>query len=123
MLSGKDKAKKKTRKVGSSTRKSLSDRLAHCRGLKVVFLAAQSAHSVLITTCLQGSPPTSRPTSLLPYQPAGSSPAWPESLCLAPPIQQFVEYTSNDLRLSEVGELLRDYQRLVEGRTVGGFEP
>jgi hypothetical protein len=54
MLSEKAKAKK-TRKISSLTRKSLSDRLAHMSnlaGLKVVFFAALSACSVLITICL-----------------------------------------------------------------------
>jgi hypothetical protein len=125
MLSGKDKAKK-TRKGGSSTRKSLSDRLAHMSslaGLKVLFSVVLSALSILITSYFQASPPTSRRASLLQHPPAGSFPVWPESLRLAPPQQRFVECTVDDLRLSEVGELLRDYRRLVDGiRTAGGFE-
>ncbi len=44
-------------------------------------------------------------------------------LQLAPPKQRFIECTPDDLRISEVGELLRDYRRLVEGiRAVGGFD-
>lgn len=100
MLSG-GTGKKKLKKSGDGTRRSLSDRLAHMSSL----------------AGLKGSPPTSRRTSLL--QP----PVSPVVLRLAPPIQRFVECTPDDLRLSEVGELLRDYRRLVEGiRAVGGFE-
>jgi len=45
------------------------------------------------------------------------------SLKIAPPKQRFMECTPDDLRLSEVGELLRDYRRLVdEVRAAGGFE-
>jgi len=34
-----------------------------------------------------------------------------------------MECTADDLRLSEIGELLRDYRRLAEGiRAVGGFD-
>ena len=39
-----------------------------------------------------------------------------------PPKRQFIECNRDDLRLSEVGELLRKYRCIVEGiRTVGGF--
>jgi len=85
MLSGKDKAKR-TRKGGSSTRKSLSDRLAHMSslaGLKVFFFVVLSALSILITFIFSGITPTSRRASLLQHPPAGSSPVWPESLRLA----------------------------------------
>lgn len=45
------------------------------------------------------------------------------ALRLGPPIQRFVECSVGDLKLSEVGELLRDYRRLVkEVRAVGGFD-
>lgn len=43
-------------------------------------------------------------------------------LKLAPPRKRFMECTPDDLKLSEVGELLRDYRRLVEGiSAAGGF--
>lgn len=42
---------------------------------------------------------------------------------IAPPNQRFLEAAADDLRLSEVKELLREYKRIVEGlRTMGGFE-
>jgi hypothetical protein len=45
------------------------------------------------------------------------------SLRLAPPNARFLECAEDDVRVSEVGELLREYRRLVEGvRSVGGFD-
>ena len=42
---------------------------------------------------------------------------------LAPPKQRFMECTADDLRLSEVGELLREYRRLAGAiHAAGGFE-
>ena len=42
---------------------------------------------------------------------------------LPPPNRRFMECTEQDIRVSEVGELLREYQRLVEAvRSVGGFQ-
>ncbi|KAF8884076.1 hypothetical protein CPB84DRAFT_1850791 [Gymnopilus junonius] len=106
----------------SKARKSLSDRLA-----SVSALAGRKT----------SPPPSSRRSSLLlqPRPTAGSPPASPRvaspspilnhpmSLRLPPPKQRFMECTPDDLRLSEVGELLREYRRLVEGvRAAGGFD-
>ena len=72
--------------------------------------------------------PTSSPRSslLLQSAPAANHPTPSPSqlqLRLAPPKKRFIECTPDDLRLSEVGELLREYRRLVEGiRAVDGFE-
>lgn len=42
---------------------------------------------------------------------------------IAPPIQRFLECSEEDLRVSEVRELLREYRRVVEGmRVMGGFQ-
>ncbi|KAF8141862.1 hypothetical protein EV363DRAFT_35915 [Boletus edulis] len=42
---------------------------------------------------------------------------------LPPPHRRFMECTEQDIRVSEVGELLREYQRLVEAvRNAGGFQ-
>ena len=42
---------------------------------------------------------------------------------LPPPNRRFVECTEQDIRVSEVGELLREYQRLAEAvRSAGGFQ-
>lgn len=67
----------------------------------------------------------SRPESPLGHasEPSTSLIASSISLKLAPPNQRFMECTPDDLRLSEVGELLREYRRLVdEVRAAGGFE-
>jgi hypothetical protein len=42
---------------------------------------------------------------------------------IPPPNQRFLEAAADDLRLSEVKELLREYKRVVDGlRAMGGFE-
>ena len=119
---------------GRGTRKSLSDRLANMSALaslKVRNPPTCHISLLIILLCMQGSPPTSRrssllqpPISQLPHTtPPPSRPASPSSLRLAPPIQRFVTCTADELRLSEVGELLRDYRRLVEGiRAMSGFD-
>lgn len=101
--------KGKKDKSGMRPRKSLTDRLAHMSSLAGLKANASTAHGAN------------------PHAPAESTsgPHTPEVqlLHLAPPIQRFVECSPGDLRLSEVGELLRDYRRLVEGiRAVRGFE-
>jgi len=120
MLSEKGSIKKKTKNSGGGTRRSLSDRLAHMSnlaGFKVCLLVFWLTPLSISDCFSKGSPPTSRP-SVLPHSAVVTD--FPR---LAPPIQRFVECTPGDLRLSEVEELLRDYQRLVEGiRAVGGFE-
>lgn len=53
-----------------------------------------------------------------PASPLGGPP-----IRIAPPPARFLECDERDLRLSEVGELLREYRRVVEGmRAIGGFE-
>jgi hypothetical protein len=82
---------------------------------------------------MQSSP--SRPTSLLPLvraptpglnrgdTPLSSRPTSPLFTRITPPNQRFLEATADDLRLSEVKELLREYKRVVEGmRAMGGFD-
>jgi hypothetical protein len=45
------------------------------------------------------------------------------SLRLPPPNKRFVECHEDDLKISEVSELLREYKQLVESvRAVGGFD-
>ncbi|KAG5642107.1 hypothetical protein DXG03_003606 [Asterophora parasitica] len=108
MMSAKNSKGKKGR-LGMRTRKSLTDRLAHMSSL--AGLKSQSSAGL--------APPTARP-----HSPAFSRPQTPDvHLHLAPPIQRFVDCQIGDLKLSEVGELLRDYRRLVEGiRAVKGFD-
>ncbi|KAI0299280.1 hypothetical protein BC826DRAFT_996415 [Russula brevipes] len=108
-------------------RKSLSDRLASMPGLGR--LAGPQQPQQL------ASQSPSRPTSLLPPlrvptpvtnridTPQSSRPGSPVATRIAPPNQHFLEATADDLRLSEVRELLREYKRVVEGlRAMGGFD-
>ncbi|KAH9004555.1 hypothetical protein EDB86DRAFT_1959670 [Lactarius hatsudake] len=109
------------------TRKSLTDRLASMPGLARLS-GPQQAQPL-------SSPQSSRPSSLLPppraptpsanrvETPLSSRAPSPIPLRIAPPNQRFLEAAADDLRLSEVKELLREYKRVVEGlRTMGGFE-
>ncbi|KAF8074643.1 hypothetical protein FPV67DRAFT_1665396 [Lyophyllum atratum] len=109
-------SKGKKDKLGSRARKSLTDRLAHMSSLAGLKAAAsQSQNDTLV-------PPSTQPQS---ETPASSRPQSPETptLHFKPPIQRFVECDAGDLRLSEIGELLRDYRRLVEDiRAVKGFD-
>ena len=46
----------------------------------------------------------------------------PVAIRITPPNPRFLEATEDDLKISEVGELLREYKRLVEAvRAMGGF--
>ncbi|KAH9921737.1 uncharacterized protein BXZ73DRAFT_51674 [Epithele typhae] len=111
--------------TGASGRKSLADRLASVPGL------GRLSHGAQGESCAKASPPTSRPTSLLvpsyaapkviesPIQSRSQSPI---SIRIAPPNSRFMTCAEDDLRVSEVGELLREYRRLVETvRAMGGF--
>ncbi|KAI6014134.1 hypothetical protein BKA83DRAFT_4354691 [Pisolithus microcarpus] len=98
-----DSRKKRRTAINTSTRKSLTDRLSNMPGL------SRLSHH-------EGSkaPTTVRGSTLMTLN---------GSLPFPPPNRRFVECEEGDLRVSEVGELLREYQRLVEAiRSVGGFE-
>lgn len=48
--------------------------------------------------------------------------ASPVAIRISPPNSRFLECSADDIRVSEVGELLREYRRLVEAvRAMGGF--
>ena len=98
----------------------------------MAFVCSFSGSSPLIIAA-QSSP--SRQASLLPPArapipginrtdtPLSSRPTSPVLLRIAPPNQRFLEAAVDDLRLSEVKELLREYKRVVEGmRAMGGFD-
>ncbi|KIM38306.1 hypothetical protein M413DRAFT_447811 [Hebeloma cylindrosporum] len=118
----------KQRPKSARSRKSLSDRLATVSALAGIKGSNSPSHSRRSSLLQPPQPPTARPTDT----PASSRPVSPvqyqyqyssSSLRLAPPKQRFIDCAPDDLRLSEVRELLRDYRRLVEGiRAVGGFE-
>lgn len=76
---------------------------------------------------LQPSPPSRRISLLGANNPINASqpdsPLISPPIRIAPPLIRFLECDEADLRLSEVGELLREYRRVVEGmRAIGGFE-
>ena len=98
----------------------------------MVFVCLFSGSSPLIIAA-QSSP--SRQTSLLPPArappaslnhtdtPLSSRPTSPVFTRIAPPNQRFLEAAADDLRLSEVKELLHEYKRVVEGvRVMGAFD-
>lgn len=80
---------------------------------------------------VQVSPPASRRSSLLvpPHvppkhieSPTSSRAQSPISIRISPPNARFMACTEDDIKVSEVGELLREYKRLVEAvRAMGGF--
>ncbi|KAA1468993.1 hypothetical protein DENSPDRAFT_795350 [Dentipellis sp. KUC8613] len=115
--------KDKRRKRDVKGRKSLTDRLASMPGLSR--LSTNAAAPTI------GSPPASRRSSLLPAAtgatrfdtPVSSRAHSPVQGRLPPPSKRFMECTEDDLKVSEVAELLREYKRLVEGvRAIGGFD-
>lgn len=87
---------------------------------------------VKLTMIVQGSPPPSRRSSLLPVPnavanrfdtPDSSRVASPTPMRIAPPHKRFMECSVDDLRVSEVGDLLMEYRRLAEGlKAIGGFD-
>ncbi|KAI6139689.1 hypothetical protein BKA82DRAFT_998765 [Pisolithus tinctorius] len=104
MLSSSRKKRRSAAAAASTAaRKSLTDRLSNMPGLsRLSHHEGPKAHTVGRSSTL------------------GTSNV---SLRLPPPNRRFMECEEGDLRVSEVGELLREYQRLVEAvRSIGGFE-
>ncbi|KAH9947014.1 hypothetical protein B0H21DRAFT_740607 [Amylocystis lapponica] len=111
-----------------SSRMSLSDRLASMPGLSRL-----SGSSVRDEAAIaRGSPPESRRSSLLlpmsapqPNRfdtPVSSRAPSPVTIRISPPNPRFLTSTEDDIKVSEVGELLREYKRLAEAvRAMGGF--
>lgn len=120
MMSGGSGRIRKKKKLGALSRKSLTDRLAQVPGLSR--LSGTDTHKT-------ASPPITRSSLLLPSHhnrfdsPASSRAPSPISIRLPAPNKRFMECSEDDLRVSEVGELLREYRRLVEGvRAMGAFD-
>lgn len=121
-----ERRRKKVARANANARKSIADRLASVPGLGRLSGSAHDATK-------QASPPASRRSSLLvPGQvpavpnrvdtPVSSRAASPIAIRISPPNPRFLEATADDLRVSEVGELLREYKRMVEAvRAMGGF--
>lgn len=54
--------------------------------------------------------------------PMSSRPTSPIAIRISPPNPRFLECSEDDIKVSEVGELLREYKRMVEAvRAMGGF--
>ncbi|KAH7885677.1 hypothetical protein F5I97DRAFT_1874306 [Phlebopus sp. FC_14] len=99
-MMGSSKVKKRRRRTIPSARRSLTDRLAHMPGLSKF---SQNDASTKI-----------QPDQLSQL---------PLSIRFPPPNRRFLECTEQDIKVSEVGELLREYQRLVECvRSIGAFD-
>ncbi|KAG8955812.1 hypothetical protein FRC03_011042 [Tulasnella sp. 419] len=105
-------------------RKSLTDRLAN---VSARISSGPSNPGPRTETLRKTSPPSSRPGSLL-SSPSRLHPqilAEPPSATIqriAPPNPRFMECTADDLRMSEIPELLKEYRRVVEAlRANGGF--
>ncbi|KAL0953328.1 hypothetical protein HGRIS_004573 [Hohenbuehelia grisea] len=115
MMSEKVKGREKR---SSSMRKSLSDRLAHVSGMAASIKDSSPSRRSSILPAVHG-PAANRFNS-----PANSGPPSPiHGLRLTPPNQRFMECIEDDLRVSEVGDLLKEYRRLVTAvRAAGGFD-
>ena len=137
--------RKRRRRKAASGRKSLADRLANVPGLQKLSqtLETKSGSDAKVndTPSTDSPPPYSRfltlihtsqsmKNSLAPAvqrewneTPPSSRPPSPAPVRIAPPVQRFLECCEDDLRLSEVKDLLREYRRVVEGmRDLGGFQ-
>ncbi|KAL6306233.1 hypothetical protein BKA93DRAFT_895417 [Sparassis latifolia] len=120
MMSGRHRQRKRA----PGGRKSITDRLASVPGLSR--LSQSAPHEVT-----KGSPPGSRKSSVLfPKSAASNRLESPESsrapspiaIRISPPNSRFLSCTEDDIKVSEVGELLREYRRLAEAvRMMGGF--
>ncbi|KAF8511834.1 hypothetical protein BU17DRAFT_54371 [Hysterangium stoloniferum] len=100
-------------------RASLADRLATMSGRTKVACSTEPPASP------PPSQPTSRPTSWLPppaTQPDGGSitPA-PPKMRIPPPNRRFMDCAEQDIRVGEVGELLREYRRMAQALRAAGF--
>ncbi|KAI0085825.1 hypothetical protein BDY19DRAFT_1075893 [Irpex rosettiformis] len=116
------RSNRKRRRVPKG-RKSITDRLASVPGL------SRLSHQQQPSDANRASPPGSRRSSLLvpPINsrydsPSSSRAASPITIRVSPPNPRFLECTEDDIKVSEVGELLREYRRMVEAvRAMGGF--
>ncbi|RDX50836.1 hypothetical protein OH76DRAFT_1481912 [Lentinus brumalis] len=122
MMSQRSRQARKRKTTGG--RKTLADRLASVPGLSRLSQGGTGEAAKL-------SPTGSRRSSLLvpPHgapkhveSPTSSRAPSPVSIRISPPNARFMTCTADDLKVSEVGELLREYKRLAEAvRAMGGF--
>jgi len=138
--------RKRRRMKASLGRKSIADRLANVPGLQRLShtldpksgsdtkvnatASANSSRFAYPDLRLQSISPNMTKNSLVPTvlrngdgTPLSSRVPSPVPVRIAPPVQRFLECSEEDLRVSEVRELLREYRRVVEGmRALGGFQ-
>ncbi|KAJ2969063.1 hypothetical protein NUW54_g13052 [Trametes sanguinea] len=126
MMSQRSRQARRRKVMSASGRKTLADRLASVPGLSRLSQTAPGDASKI-------SPTGSRRSSLMvpPHGAGGSkqqveSPVSraqsPISIRISPPNNRFLTCTEDDIKVSEVGELLREYKRLVEAvKAMGGF--
>ncbi|KAI9062649.1 hypothetical protein FKP32DRAFT_1677169 [Trametes sanguinea] len=126
MMSQRSRQARRRKVMSASGRKTLADRLASVPGLSRLSQTAPGDVSKI-------SPTGSRRSSLMvpPHGAGGSkqqveSPVSraqsPISIRISPPNNRFLTCTEDDIKVSEVGELLREYKRLVEAvKAMGGF--
>ncbi|KAI0761822.1 hypothetical protein BD413DRAFT_646397 [Trametes elegans] len=127
MMSQRSRQARKRKVTSSNSRKTLADRLANVPGLSRLSQSAPGGDASKV------SPPGSRRSSLMVPahghggskqvdSPASSRAQSPISIRISPPNNRFLTCTEDDIRVSEVGELLREYKRLVEAiRAMDGF--
>ncbi|KAH9849874.1 hypothetical protein C2E23DRAFT_736274 [Lenzites betulinus] len=123
MMSQRSRQARKRKAASASGRKTLADRLASVPGLSRLS-QSQGGDPTKI------SPTASRRSSLMvpphpPKQaesPSSSRAQSPITIRISPPNSRFLTCSEDDLKVSEVGELLREYKRLAEAvRAMGGF--
>ncbi|KAL5531486.1 hypothetical protein ACEPAG_4363 [Sanghuangporus baumii] len=137
MMSERSRARRKRKvdKANKKERMSISDRLANMSRSRLS--KGSPFHSNEPSAHQDSPPPPPRTSSLLaakdparfdtPVSSRTSSPvpsAYRTSFTpLSPPSRRFLECTAEDLKMSEIPELLREYRRLVEGvRHMGAFD-
>ncbi|KAL4064059.1 hypothetical protein V8B97DRAFT_2078625 [Scleroderma yunnanense] len=102
---------------GNAARKSLADRLNNVRGLSR--LSHHEGNSTKVTSMRS----TTYPFRSGSVSGTGSAQGQPFSIQLPPPNRRFLECAEDDLKISEVRELLMEYRRLVEAvQSMSGFE-
>ena len=137
--------RKRRRMKASLGRKSIADRLANVPGLQKLSHALDPKSGSDTKVCaiastnpsrfadpdlyIQSISPNMTKNSLVSTAlrngdgtPLSSRVPSPVPMRIAPPVQRFLECSEEDLRVSEVRDLLREYRRVVEGmRALGGF--
>lgn len=141
--------RKRRRRKAAPGRKSIADRLANVPGLQRLpnTLDPRSGSDTKVNTTPFHQPPLLQCWSANPdlhiqsisqsvknslgptvprngnETPLSSRAPSPVPVRIAPPVQRFLECSEEDLRLSEIKDLLREYRRVVEGmRALDGFQ-